>query len=237
MAHEFGIDIPVPVPAAGEAAGDILLKKLLAFCSAVLNAHAQTCWDSVSATQPVVRETFAHKPEENSFRDRDLPALYAWRERHMGEQLADEVPADRSRVVMLWVPEPAPQETLTPRTPFANAVYRVVRKAMYDERDPAWIDTADPDVHAPTHGSWLWGRTNVGHLKLTSGNDGTLTIPFADGSGSSEYPTLQMEFEVLETLTIDGSINTEPAAVSVDIFEPDIATGLLVGEFDDPVIP
>ncbi len=236
MPDTFGLlQIPVQVPAAGEAAGDPLLTKLLAYFKAVLNAHAQACWNTVGANQPLVRTALPYAPEIGVFADRELPALYAFRERFAGERLADGVEVDRSRLIVLWVPEPVQRENEIARLPFVNGVYKVLKSAVYNERDAAWVDAGDTDPDAATFGSWLLGRAALAQLRIIGAQRATLVVPLTDGA-PLEYEALRIELEALECLepSLPGLAApvAEPAALSLDA-----TAGAATVEFDDPTIP
>src|SRR5688572_28412418 len=160
MAHAFGLlPLPTTAPAVGTTAGDPALDKLRDFFAAVLNAYGQTAWSAVAPTQQVVAFKFSRKPEEGNFVDRQLPAIFLWRERRVRQRLADEFITATTQLVLLWVPEPAEQEKNASRWPFAaNAIYDVIVAAVHLERHTGWIDSGDTDPLAATRGSNILDR-------------------------------------------------------------------------------
>lgn len=241
MPYDYGaLDIPVQVPATGDRAGEPALTKLLAFFRDVLNADGQTSWQTASPGQPVVRTISAHRPDVGTFHERELPALFGFREGSAPQRLADQVEASRDRVVVLWVPEPAPQENEVRRLAFSNAIVKILHAALYQERNPAWIDAGDTDPDRTTFGSWLLGRTELSAPpRIVGAQRAQVVVPMADGSPPREYEALRIELELLELLE-PGLVSpiAEPAKISADVTVSDETHGdLLIVEFDDPTIP
>ena len=150
--NTFGAStIPLQSPATGEAVGDPALDVLLSFCKAVLNADAATAWATRAAGEtPPVREVFAHDPVANDFVDRDLPALFMYRDN--GGTYEDEgidLHRENSTVKLRWVFPPTVQGPQASRDPIISGMSKTLAKAITQGRHASWVvadDLADNDA-------------------------------------------------------------------------------------------
>jgi hypothetical protein len=203
-----GMDLPVPSPATGAAVSDPALDKLLAFLKATINARAATAWNVV-ATQPggamPVVGTFAHDPKDFVFNDKRLPALFLFREDATTEQIADDYEIARTNLTLLWVPPDGNPEALARRSPFVNAIDKVVSAAMSLARDPSWVDAGDTDPLAATQGSFVWMRAGLWRAGQVTARSVPLIIDKDDQVGSrASYPARRYTIPVEERVVNGG---------------------------------
>jgi hypothetical protein len=150
--NTFGaITLPIASPDTGESVSDPALDVLLSFCKAVLNAEASTAWGVRAAGEtPIVRETFAHNPEVGDFVDRDLPALFLYREG--GGTFEDDgidFQRENTTLRLRWVMPDGEQIRRTDRTPILSGIGKALAAAISAGRHPSWVvatDLADTDA-------------------------------------------------------------------------------------------
>lgn len=148
----FGaITLPIGSPSAGESVADPALDVLLSFCKAVLNAEVSTAWGTRAAGEtPIVRETFPHNPEDVDFVDRDVPALFLYRDGG-GTYEDDGIDIQRENSVLRlrWVFPPSPQTKQSTRTPILSGIGKALAPAISAGRHRSWVvdsDLADDDA-------------------------------------------------------------------------------------------
>lgn len=240
MAHSYGsIALPVAAPGVGEAAGDPALTKLGAFLKAIINAYGQTAWDSVGATTTLAAHVFEWDPKRGVFHDRELPAIYLWRESLPGERIADGYDVTRDQITVLWVPEPIPQERGILRQPFEQAIYKAVRAAIYREAHPSWVDATDAYAHKATFGSNILTACGFSALKVVRGNMASVVREIEHGK-PQEYPALQITLEATEHFAEDASVlYPDEASIKIDVENSDETHGeqVLVTYEDPPPSP
>jgi hypothetical protein len=143
---------PAAVPGAGETVTDHLLDVLLAFCSAVLRAKIGAAWAAVTPGNNIVEAVYPFDPETESFIDKALPALFAHR---IGGKpfstLADEYGVEEDIVVLRWVFPPTAQARSRLRAPIISGWAKLLHDALYQRRDPAYVDPSDTDPLSPSH--------------------------------------------------------------------------------------
>lgn len=153
MADQNG-GLELPAPTDDTPVGDPALGHLGGFLRAAINRYCATAWAALRPRSGddalPVRAVFTHDPEAASFNDRDLPALFVWRQRtRFGQRDLDYLDGT-STVRALWVYPPEPQAKHVPRRPFAHAVASAVRVALGLGRIPEWAATGDTDPTAAT---------------------------------------------------------------------------------------
>lgn len=165
MSDTYGeIPIPTVAPAVGAAVTDPALSLVAAFLTAVLNANGQTAWAAVSPAvtglqsgtgtraMPVVRFTATHDPELEVLTETSLPALFLYRTGSTSRPfwLAEDYRVTEDKWVLRWVIQPSDPKARKTRQPFANAVVKIIDRAIESQRDPVFVQAGDPDPTAPT---------------------------------------------------------------------------------------
>lgn len=160
MADTYGaVQIPIQAPAAGEEITDPAISLIAGYFKAVLNAYAQTAWNSVAPTitglvtvpgglaSPVVRKAFGHNPEEEDLNENDLPALYVWRGPKGARPiwLAEDYRVSPDTWTMIWLFRPAQQNARRLRQSFINGVMKIVDATLESQRDPNYVAPGDTD--------------------------------------------------------------------------------------------
>lgn len=214
---------PQPIPIAdlgigpGARAGDPLLDVLGSFYKAVLDARAGAAWaalapDSTAPASTACRKVFTWDPEPagQEFLDRELPALFIWRDHYEpASWLAAGWRTRQSALRLAWVFPPVDQKRQSARAPFINALASVFDQSLeFKGRDPAWVYPGDPDPDAATLGSNLWvfaklfrivvGRVSMSPL-IIRGPVGTT------GVAPKTYFRVQVQIDVWERLEQDLS--------------------------------
>lgn len=224
MADLYGLTtFPVTAPGTGEAVGDGALDVLLAFFKAAVNADAATAWDPREPGRPPVLSTFAHNPEQ-SFNDNTLPALFLWRSgRGQVSQTADGWFVQTSQLTLTWVMQSTTQAKAIVRTPFANALDKVLARAIHYGRHPAYVvdsDRADPDglktsIATSTSAHTYSGAALNGALAGTT-FDPPRRVTVTRTSAAGAYTTTD--------ITATGT-DADAAALSADMTPPDANGG------------
>jgi hypothetical protein len=87
-----------------------------------------------------------------TFSEKSLPSLYVFR--NQGGSFDDDA-ADyriaRSTWIVWWIYRPTTDAKSAIRFPFANAIAKLIDAALDDGRHPAYVQTGDTDVHAPSY--------------------------------------------------------------------------------------
>lgn len=146
-------------PVAGtEPVGDPALSVVLAFAEAILNTRMSAAWQTLGrpAGDRPVRKVFAHNPEETSFNDAALPALFAWREEGQTERIAADYVLERGALQLCWVFPATIQPTSKARGSIVNAVAKLLVQGLMRGRDPAWVAAGDTSPRATLDGSLVW---------------------------------------------------------------------------------
>lgn len=231
MSDQFGaLAIPLEAPALGTSAGDPLLTTTLSFFKAVLNANAPAAWNAVfkdNQTGLVVRSTVDDNPQNAVFTERDLPALFFWRESaDEAVRIADDWLTQRSVCRLIWMMPWAISVKRTLRSSIYNGIARALLVASEANRDPAWVDDGDPEAIAQTLGSSFFGR--AGWLEFHVGKWKPTQVPVAiQGKGAKPqmYEALSIECVVVERLITDLTRFDAIAGIDVTLKTPDGGVG------------
>ncbi len=202
-----GTELPIEVPQDGkDAVGDPLLTQLLSFWSTIANHYCSDAWRAVGADRVgPIASTFAYDPRDAEFNERDLPALFAWRESvEKRTWIAEDFFVEYGTITALWIPQPAVQAKLVRRQPFANGLFKALSIATSIGYDPCWRD-----------GELLYGSTRFRQLSPLHSKMTQVTIDL-DHSESRRYPAWELgvhyeeqwnrsEVELLQPLEINFS--------------------------------
>jgi hypothetical protein len=235
MSDAIGLTtVPVPAPAAAtDVVGDMGLQRIGAFLQAAINRMGNTAWRTRGggATRNVVEHVFYNNPEL-LFDDQRLPALYLWRSTYRPQRFTDGDIKITSRVTLYWIREPAQPEIEAVRAPFEHSVNLMIERALFRERDAAWVVSGDTDALAATQGSHLPTWIGASQILKAEGNELALTkvISDADGERPTTFYGLATGLDVEEYSVWDPTLNTYPAALDLglrqsgrhagDIYEP-----------------
>ena len=231
IASLSGAATPVANPPAVMDVGDPLLGFVADYIKNVLVAYTTTLWQTVAPGTPVVSQVRLHDPAQNSFNEKDLPAIYAFRDDNVSTQLqwdADDYRFMRTILHVLWVPPASVQAQRRQRVAILNALSKVIDRAIELGRDPAWVLTGDADPQAAASGSQICPFAGCTAIELRSLKWTKITIPMIDGT-TKQYDALALDADVEELLTKD--ITVFPVNfVQAEFQSPDQGTGL--GPFD-----
>lgn len=215
MSDQLGaLELPVTLAPATASAGDPALDAFAGYLQAVLNANVGPAWSDaagfsgVAPGQKVVQTVATTNPENGAFQKEDMPILFVWRpqEGDASEQWADDIVRVQTKLALLWVTRPADQAKREARSPIANAVAATIRRALYQGRDPAWVDPADTDPTAATDGSVLMIRAGLSQWpQLTTCKPQSITIQI-DESEPRPYWAVGGSIEISECFATDVSV-------------------------------
>ena len=208
MSDFFGdLQFPVQVPGATDSVHDPALDKIGAYLAACLNANLNASWGAVNPGQPFVKVVQTNSPSDSTFNEKDLPALFLWRNAMNNEQTTDDWTEVISDVTLLWVPQNAVQAKRSLRSPGVNGFTKVVTRALELGRTPAWIDAGDTDPTAATLGSVLLERARLFRWPyLTNSKYDTVTIQKGNVQGS--YSAFTANLRISEITNWDESFDS-----------------------------
>lgn len=212
-------NVEVPVTTSAPV-GDPLLAVLGSFFKAVLNAKASAAWGNVDPGHECVREVFTHDPNEASFNDNKLPALYIHRQSiGMAKWIGQDIRIRPSQIAMSWVPPDAPDPKFILRDAFLNAVSSVIEHTLeFEGRDASWVVPGDTDPLAATSGSLLWTFAKVHTLVARQVRHVPLIIREQADEGARSnsgkvigvYRRVEVLFDVEERIEQDITLHYEP---------------------------
>lgn len=238
MSDTFGaLSIPLVPPLGGSSAGDPLLSTSLAFFKAILNDQAPAAWNAVyKDTQAglVVKTTSDDNPALAPFNERDLPALFMWRESADDPVwIADDWLTQSSVCRLMWVMPWAITVKRAVRSSIYNAIARTLLVITERNRDPSWIDDGDADPLAPALGSSFSDR--AGWMDFEIGAWKPTQVPIAmQGKGAKPqmYEAISIACAVTERLTIDPTKFSPNLTDQASFTVPDDGTGGGLGPFN-----
>lgn len=204
--------LQVPAPPSddppGQASGDPFLDTLVAFLMAAINADLKDLWASIHPAtikphaEPLpICFTFTHDPDEASFSENQLPALYAWRaDEAQHKDWTQDWAKAISNVSLLWIPPLAQQEHRRIRQPFRNAFTKALHKNLYLGRNEAWIVQGDTEAKAADYGSLFITHAQVTQYFLRGVQPHVLQIEHFESKIVDKYEGLLATIEVQEVL-------------------------------------
>lgn len=231
MSDAFGgLAIPLVLPDPRDSAGDPLLSKSLSFFKAILNANAPVGWRAVFKDAPateVVKTTAPDDPKGGPFNERDLPALFMWREAaDPAVWIADDWLTQKSTCRLIWVPPWATSTKRAIRTAIYNAIARVLLVIVERNRDPSWFDEGDLDPLSPTLGSSFFGRAGWMEFEIGRWKPDKLPITMLGKSAKPQvYEALSIECTVVEKLNIDLTRYDANGGLDLTLKTPDGGVG------------
>ena len=209
-----GLEFPAQVPGADEAVTDRAIGTIAAYLAAVIRADLQAAWSRVAPGQSVVEQSFTSDPEDSTFNERDLPALFVWRRSDKTESWTDDWVRVETDVGILWVWRPQDQVKRSLRAPIYNGIRRAVDRALYLGRHPAWVDPDDEDPTAQELGSVLMTRAGlVEWPEVSTSKVAPITIQML-GHESRKYPAILCSLSISEIT--EWAPGTRGAAAEAD---------------------
>jgi hypothetical protein len=193
--------LPAESPGDCETVADPGLDKIGRFIAAVWRRYAGEAWDSVAPNESIVRKVFTHDPEEYSFSENDLPALYIFPigSARPAEQVGEDIRIQYRNVRVFWVLPPGQQEKQKHRSAIRSALAGALDSAFERTRDPGWIVEGDTDPLAATEGSSLITQTVLVRApKVAEWSASQIAIAMRDEGPRRVYPALSMRLEIEE---------------------------------------
>lgn len=179
MAERYGAIVS---PGTGADPG---LAVILDYLQTWMNAYEGDAWRAlapaaVGGTSVPVKTVHTHDPEERSFNERDLPALYVSRQRGRPQELAPDLEMSEDELHLHWVYPPVPQGRQKARDPFATRIARAVRVALRKCAFSLWVherDEADADAFRLSTATVTTEATHVGAALSGAVGAGPLPSP------------------------------------------------------------
>jgi hypothetical protein len=204
MTERFGA-LELPAATGSDALTDPALALITSFVRAAIESDLTAAWVEVDPTSAsACCYAYPHNPTEQSFNDRNLPALYMWRD---GVPRTSEYGSDfmmsSTKLVGVWVMPPAHDEDARSREPIFNGVHASVARAVYRGRHKAWVLDGDTYYDPQTYGSVLARHAGFASLSLAKAERTKLRIEMRDGSGVDEYDAIQLTFDLQERYEAD----------------------------------
>jgi hypothetical protein len=219
MSDTFGLlELPVPLPADGKAAGDPVLDLLLGFMQAVLNhdLNENGAWSLRSPADPIpVAYTFAHNPDLECFNANATPALYLWRRDGTDNGVFKATQGyiiDDDGIEGLWIPPPMAAEDKKDRETFRNAFKKALRVAFTLGRHPAWVLPGDDYYDAADYGSVLLYHTKLGKCRFGPFRNHTLVLEGYEDRTRQTFECFYFALDTMETWEEDVSKHAPTSA-------------------------
>lgn len=230
MSDLFGLlELPVPPPdSEDDPVADPLLKMLLSFLKAAINAETGEAWAQVCPGDPLpISNTYAHNPDPAAFNAKRTPALYMWRGADKGRGLFSQgYVADDGPITCLWVPPSSTQDKRKIRQPFSNAIKKALKKVLATGRHPAWVVPGDTYYEPADYGSVLVRHARLSKIQLGEFRDFELIIEMDQNKGKLPFDCVMFSLDVLELL--------EPGAGDVE--EIDHIEGVIKLGTEEPLL-
>lgn len=207
------ITLPVAIPLSGEPASDPVLGTLLSYLMAVLEADVGDVWRRLEAGSPgPAAFGYPHNPTSSSFSERNLPALYMWRDGVPEvRQTTQDWDTSVSTIKALWIMPSASDEQAREREPILNGVSTAVRRAISRGRHPAWVVPGDDYYDPDEFGSSLAHQTGHVDLRYKLGVRTRVRIEDYDGKSVSEFDAIELQLSLTERTDYDATLGGDPA--------------------------
>lgn len=199
-----GLAVPLLPPAnATDTGADVALTVFAAYLSAFLTAYAGNAWRAVAPSEPIVRKTFTHDPEDYEFSENDLPALYLFRTGSVRpiEQLAEDWRLHYDNIRVFWVLPNTGTDKQRRRTPYIPAVGKLMDAAFDRERDPVFVWPSDTDPTTARQGTVVTRAAGVEWAVGKTWQKKRLAIQMASGEGLRRvYDAVDFKLEIAERI-------------------------------------
>lgn len=217
MADTFGgTSFPVSVPVDVEPVGDAALYRLGQCLTAVLNHYIGDAWGQVCPGRDVVAKVYYHDPKE-WLDESHLPALYLWSDQSRSARIADDLFEERRQIQIRWFDDSCSEDHRELRAPIISSIAKCIARALFRERDPAWIAADDTDTKAATKGSSLTTLGGFDFCRREPLQGLALQVRLQDGDGVPiPMYGLQTAIEIREWLVRDASESGDVGAPYLD---------------------
>lgn len=200
---EFGGLLIDPVPTNVWPPGDLVLSVFGYYLKAVMLFRLSDAWQTVAGgNAPVVSRVMFNNPEDGTFNHRDLPGLYVYRDKgdnEKPERCADDLWEDTRRIFVHWIPNPVSQELRARRSPFLDAIRKVIKDAIFQERHAAWMVEGESDPYSLIKGSCITTVAGLWSPPIVEGVDETLlTFEIEGEKEKPEYTGLKARIRTVE---------------------------------------
>jgi len=233
MSDTYGaLNFPVQIPAQNESVHDPALDYIGAYFKACLNYQLGPSWQAVNPDRKFVETYEVGEPDE-TFNERDLPAIFIYRSMAYDEQISDDWNETCTDVSVTWVPQNAVQAKRALRSTGVNGFQKVISRALELGRSPVWIDPSDDDPSAKTLGSCL--MTRAGFYRppyLVSAKTDRVTIQ--KGRDYADYTAFTVVIKIHEITQWNNSFdsitmaNRAPSKLNETVSSGDFSISKLV---------
>ena len=158
--HYGALEFPVQIPDVKDSVHDPAIDCLGRYLQCCLNDQLGQSWSAVNPGRKFVESIQTNSPGD-AFNEKDLPALFLTRQSTTDERISDDWVESLSDVSITWVPQNAVQAKRVLRFTGSNGLSKVISRALFLGRSPAWVDPGDPDPNARTLGSVLINRAGL----------------------------------------------------------------------------
>lgn len=215
---QYGVlKFPARPPNDNEPITDQALYCIGSYLMAVLNSKLNGAWNVVNPNVPFVKSIQFDDPNDGSMmNEKDLPALYVWRQSMYDQQSTDDWTETTSDIAIMWIPQTATQAKRSLRAPGINGFAKTITRALGLGSDPSWIDPLDADPGSKIYGSGLMERAGL-HARpyLTTTRYDSITVE--KGTDIAKYPAFTTIMRISEITRWDNSwdpILSAPASPS-----------------------
>jgi hypothetical protein len=203
-----------PVTVGLDPDGDIVIRVFGDYLKAVMLSRLNAAWIPVSGAAngsiPIVKQLGFNNPEDNTFSHRDLPGLYVYRDKRdieRPEKLADDLWQDTRRLIVHWIPNPVSQELEAKRAPFLEAIRKVIKSAIFQERHPAWKKTSETNQYALLKGTCITSTCGLLSRPIVEGvEEATFTVSIeGEDEPAGPYVGLKATIRTVEASAQDST--------------------------------
>lgn len=214
MPDQYGL-LPIPVPGTG-LIGDPFLELFGDYLKTVVNANVGTAWATLRPRTGEealpVRAVFTNDPAKVQFVERQLPAIFLWRDRETIDRKASDRRHAETKLKVLWVFPPDGKQALKARwSPFCNAVAKTIDAALEFGRHPLWVASGDTN---PTATSYAEDTRSIVLPFATSTSPVVVSGAGLDGDIGADLMSPRREVTITTT-SVGGSVYETGADVVV----------------------
>jgi len=220
MGHALGlVEFPVEASLGGDhSRGDPLLWAVGGFCKAILNTKCADAYIDIGggfADGVVVNGVAYNDPEDSTFNENDLPALFVYRDhgqKHEVEWATDDSTHETTLVRILWAPPPGPQDIRSDRAPFFNAIFKAIELAFAVGVDPCWVAEGETNAEYLTRGTPIQIAAGCYNPpRILRAHEVPIKIGMDGVAPDREYPGWFMDLQVVETTAWDLTLFGYPS--------------------------
>lgn len=197
-----------------------------AYLQAYLNSYTPIAFHSAFPGVQPVATVYTHDPRKFAFNERDLPALYLFREKSLERptDIGQDYRINYDNVVLLWVfptVSRGPQETARVRYPWASGLVKAIDHAIERMRDPCYVAPGDTDPTAPLQGSLVFLLAKVDGFRVMKWERAQIEIDTGRPGERRHYDAIAIGCEMQERLEILPDLFDTPYGIDVLIEDAD----------------